>query len=325
MMIHRLRLLLLPVLAALTALSAVTARAQGSYPDKPITLIVPFPPGIVDANARLVASKASAILGQPIVVRNMAGAGQRIGTEALAKAPKDGYTLGVVTNAGVVAGPALAARMPYDASRDFSYLVLALESHYLINAAANSGIKSLPQLVDMARASPDKLRFGSTGIGTGFHVATEQFVKSAGLKMLHIPYKGESPLLQDLIGGQVEMAFSSLASRSMAEAGRLTMLAYTGEARSPLLPQVPTAKELGIAHVSSGWLGFAAPAGLPAAVRERLIQAFSQAARDPEIVAKFTKDGIEPRSLAGDAFDARVRREIDELRELNKELKLSLE
>jgi tripartite-type tricarboxylate transporter receptor subunit TctC len=143
--------------------------------------------------------------------------------------------------------------------------------------------------------------------------------------MLHIPYKGESPLLQDLIGGQVEMAFSSLASRSMAEAGRLTMLAYTGEARSPLLPQVPTVRELGIAHVSSGWLGFAAPAGLPAAVRERLIQAFSQAARDPEIMAKFTKDGIEPRSLAGDAFDARVRRELDELRELNKELKLSLE
>ncbi|MEI7784999.1 MAG: tripartite tricarboxylate transporter substrate binding protein [Betaproteobacteria bacterium] len=296
-----------------------------SYPDKPITLIVPFPPGIVDANARLVASKASAILGQPIVVRNMAGAGQRIGTDALAKAPKDGYTLGVVTNAGVVAGPALAARMPYDAQRDFSYLVLALESHYLINAAANSGIKSLTQLVDMAKSAPEKLRFGSTGIGTGFHVATELFIKTAGVKMLHVPYKGESPLLQDLIGGQVEMAFSSLASRSMAEAGRLTMLAYTGEARSPLLPQVPTAKELGVAHVSSGWLGFAAPAGLPAAVRERLILAFSQAARDPEIMAKLTKDGIEPRALAGDAFDARVRREIEELRELNKELKLSLE
>ena len=321
-----LRLLLKGLLKGLLiGLAAPALVGAQSYPDKPITLIVPFPPGIVDANARLVASKASAILGQPIVVRNMAGAGQRIGTDALAKAPKDGYTLGVVTNAGVVAGPALAARMPYDAQRDFSYLVLALESHYLINAAANSGIKSLPQLVDMARAAPDKLRFGSTGIGTGFHVATEQFVKSAGLKMLHIPYKGESPLLQDLIGGQVEMAFSSLASRSMAEAGRLTMLAYTGEARSPLLPQVPTVRELGIAHVSSGWLGFAAPAGLPAAVRERLIQAFSQAARDPEVMAKFTKDGIEPRSLAGDAFDARVRRELDELRELNKELKLSLE
>lgn len=318
-MTHRLRLLLIGLLAL-----PVLACAQ-NYPDKPITLIVPFPPGIVDANARLVASKASAILGQPIVVRNMAGAGQRIGTDALAKAPKDGYTLGVVTNAGVVAGPALAARMPYDAQRDFSYLVLALESHYLINAAANSGIKSLPQLVELAKASPEKLRFGSTGIGTGFHVATEQFIKTAGVKMLHVPYKGESPLLQDLIGGQVEMAFSSLASRSMAEAGRLTMLAYTGETRSPLLPQVPTAKELGIAHVSSGWLGFAAPAGLPAAVRERLIQAFTQAARDPEIMAKFTKDGIEPRSLSGEAFDARVRREIEELRELNKELKLSLE
>ena len=322
---HRLRLLLLSTLAVLVSWIATPIWAQGSYPDKPITLIVPFPPGIVDANARLVASKASAILGQPIVVRNVAGAGQRIGTEALAKAPKDGYTLGVVTNAGVVAGPALAARINYDATRDLSYLVMALESHYLINAAANSGIKTLPQLVEMARAAPDKLRFGSTGIGTGFHVATEQFVKTAGLKMQHIPYKGESPLLQDLIGGQVEMGFSSLASRSMAESGRLVMLAYTGETRSPLLPQVPTAKELGIPHVSSGWLGFAAPSGLPAPVRERLIQAFTQAARDPEVTAKWLKDGIEPRALAGEAFDARVRREIEELRELNRELKLSLE
>jgi tripartite-type tricarboxylate transporter receptor subunit TctC len=306
-------------------LSSSLAWSQGSFPDKPITLIVPFPPGIVDSNARLVANKAATLLGQPIVVRNMAGAGQRIGTEALAKAPKDGYTLGVVTNAGVVAGPALASRMAYDAVRDLSYLVLAFESHYLINAPANSGIKNLGQLVDMARAVPDKLRFGSTGIGTGFHVATEQFVKAAGLKMQHIPYKGESPLLQDLIGGQVEMAFSSLASRSMAEAGRLVMLAYTGENRSPLLPQVPTARELGIAHVSSGWLGFAAPAGIPPTIRDRLISAFTQAARDPEIMAKFIKDGIEPRALAGDAFDARVRREIEELKELNKDLKLSLE
>jgi tripartite-type tricarboxylate transporter receptor subunit TctC len=303
---------------------AAAALAQG-YPDKPITLIVPFPPGIVDANARLIATKASALLGQPIVVKNMAGAGQRIGTDALAKAPKDGYTIGVVTNAGVVSAPALGAKISYDAVADFTYLAMGLESHYLINTHPGTGINTLGELVARAKATPDKVRFGSTGVGTGFHVATEQFLRAAGMKTEHIPYNGESPLLQNLAGGQVEMAFSSLASRNLAEAGKLKMLAYTGESRSKLLPAVPTAKELGIPHVSSGWLGFAAPAGLPADVRQKLVQAFQTAARDPEIMAKFEGMGIEPRSLSGDAFAARVKKEIEELRDLNKELKISLD
>lgn len=303
---------------------AASALAQ-SYPDKPVTLIVPFPPGIVDANARLIATKASALLGQPIVVKNMAGAGQRIGTDALAKSPKDGYTIGVVSNAGLVSAPALGAKISYDANADFTYLSMGFESHYLINTHPGSGINTLVELVARAKATPDKVRFGSTGIGTGFHVATEQFLRAAGMKIEHIPYNGESPLLTNLAGGQIEMAFSSLASRSLAEAGKLKMLAYTGEARAKILPGVPTAKELGIPHVSSGWLGFAAPAGIPAEVRQKLIQAFQTAARDPEIVAKFEAAGIESRSTAGDAFAARVKREIDELRELNKDMKIALD
>jgi tripartite-type tricarboxylate transporter receptor subunit TctC len=306
-------------------LAMAGARAQGNYPDRPITLIVPFPPGIVDANARLIANKAAALLGQPIVVRNVAGAGQRIGTEALSKAPKDGYTIGAVSNAGLVSAPALGARTNYDAIADFTYISMGFESHYLINTHPGTGINTLGELVARAKATPDKVRFGSTGVGTGFHVATEQFLRAAGMKTEHIPYNGESPLLQNLAGGQIEMAFSSLASRNLADSGKLKMLAYTGEARSKLLPQVPTVKELGIPHVSSGWLGFAAPAGIPADVRQKLIQAFQTAARDPEIVAKLEGMGIESRSLAGDAFSARVKREIEELRELNKDLKISLD
>lgn len=301
-----------------------TVLAQG-WPDKPITLIVPFPPGIVDANARLIANKAAALLGQSFVVKNMAGAGQRIGTEAIARAPKDGYTIGVVSNAGVVSAPALGARMTYDALADFTYLSMGFESHYLINTHPGTGIQNLGELVARAKASPDKVRFGSTGVGTGFHVATEQFLRAAGMKTEHIPYNGESPLLTNLAGGQVEMAFSSLASRSLAAAGKLKMLAYTGETRSKLLPEVPTAKELGIAHVSSGWLGFVAPAGIPADVRAKLLRAFQAAAQDPEVVAHLEKSGIEPRSTAGDAFATRVRREIDELRELNKDLRIALD
>ena len=301
------------------------AGAQASYPDKPITVIVPFPPGIVDGYARLVATKAGAILGQPMVIRNQAGAGQRIGTDALAKSPKDGYTIGVITNAGVVSGPALAANVPYDPVKDLGYLTMVFESHYLINTQPASGIKTLPQLVQLAKASPGKYKFGSTGMGTGFHLATEQFVHSAGVQMLHVPYRGESPLLTDLIGGQVEMAFSSMASRAMAEQGKLVPLAYTGEKRSPLMPNVPTVKELGIPHISSGWLGFAVPAGVPAAVRDKLIAALTTAVKDPEVVANFTNGGGEPRGLSGDAFAARAKQELDDLRELNKQLKITLE
>jgi tripartite-type tricarboxylate transporter receptor subunit TctC len=314
---------------ALTAIGCTfavgLAAAQGSYPDKPITVIVPFPPGVVDGYARLIAGKASAILGQPMVIKNQAGAGQRIGTDALAKSAPDGYTIGVITNAGVVSGPALSAKVPYDPIKDLSYLTQSFESHYLINTHPGSGIKSVAQLQQMAKAAPGKLTFGSTGMGTGFHLATEQFVNAAGIQMLHVPYKGESPMTADLLGGQVTITASSLANRSMVEAGKLVALAYTGETRSPLMPDVPTAKEQGVAHVSSGWLGFAAPAGIPAPVRDKLIAAFTAASKDPEVKATLEKAGIEARSLSGDAFAARVKTELAATVELNKTLKLSLD
>ncbi len=313
------------LLALLGMATLATSSLAQAWPERPITMIVPFPPGIVDANARLIAAKAGTLLGQTIVVKNQPGAGQRIGTEALAKAPKDGYTIGVVTNAGVVSAPALGARINYDAVADFTYIAMGFESHYLINTHPGTGIRTLGDLIARAKANPQEVRFGSTGIGTGFHVATEQFLQAAGMKIQHIPYNGESPLLTNLAGGQVEMAFSSLGSRKLAEAGKLTMLAYTGQTRSKLLPDVPTARELGVAHVSSGWLGFAAPAGIPQDVRRKLVQAFEAAARDPEIVAKFEAMGLEARSLSGEAFGVRVKAELDSLRELNKDLKISLE
>ena len=301
------------------------AAAQGSYPDKPITVIVPFPPGVVDGYARSIASKASAILGQPLVIKNQAGAGQRIGTDAVAKAAPDGYTIGVITNAGVVSGPALSTRVPYDPIKDLTYLAMSFESHYLVNTQPGSGITTVAQLQQKAKAAPGKLTFGSTGMGTGFHLAIERFVDAAGLEMLHVPYKGESPMTTDLIGGQVTIAINSLANRSMVESGKLVALAYTGETRTPLMPNVPTAKEQGIPYVSSGWLGFAAPAGIPTAVRDKLIAALTTAAKDPEIVATFTKAGLEPRAVTGDAFAARVNAELTETIDLNKKLKIDLD
>ena len=301
------------------------AAAQGTYPDKPITVIVPFPPGVVDGYARHIASKASAILGQPLVVKNQAGAGQRIGTDALAKSKPDGYTIGVITNAGAVSGPVLSKNTPYDPLKDFSYLTMSFESHYLVVTHPQSGIKTVAQLQAQAKAAPGKLTFGSTGMGSGYHLAVESFVNAAGVSMLHVPYKGESPMVTDLIGGQVTIGVTALANRAMVETGKLVALAYTGETRSAMMPTVPTAKEQGIPHVSSGWLGFAAPAGLPPAIRDKLISALVAASKDPDVIATFAKSGLEPRSLSGNAFTARVSNELAETRELNKTLKISLD
>lgn len=301
------------------------AAAQGSYPSKPITVIVPFPPGVVDGYARLIASKASALLGQPLVIKNQAGAGQRIGTDALAKSAPDGYTIGVITNAGTVSGPALSKNTPYDPVKDFSYLSMSFESHYLVVTQPQSGIKTVAQLQTQAKAAPGKLTFGSTGMGSGYHLAIERFVNAAGVSMLHVPYKGESPMVTDLIGGQVTIGVTALANRAMVETGKLVALAYTGETRSAMLPTVPTAKEQGVPHVSSGWLGFAAPAGLPADARAKLIAAFVAAAKDPDVIATFTKAGLEPRAVSGDAFAVRVASELAETVELNKTLKIALD
>lgn len=307
------------------ALAFGYAAAQGNYPSKPITVVVPFPPGVIDGYARVLASKASAILGQPLVIKNQAGAGQRIGTDMLAKAAPDGYTIGVVTNAGLVSGPALSKNMTYDPLKDFTYLAMSLESHYLIVTQPKSGIKTVAQLQTMAKAEPGKLTFGSTGLGSGYHLAIESFVKAAGLPMLHVPYKGESAMIAALMGDQITIGVSALANRGMVQAGKLVALGYTGEKRSPLMPDVPTVKEQGVPYVSSGWVGFAAPAGLPPAVGDKLTAAFVAASKDPEVVANFTKAGLEPRALSGEAFSSRVASELAETRELNKTLKIELD
>ena len=313
------------LIAIACTLTVGLAAAQGSYPDKPITVIVPFPPGVVDGYARLIVNKASAILGQPLVIKNQAGAGQRIGTDALVRSAPDGYTIGVITNAGVVSGPVLSKITPYDPLKDLTYLTMILESHYLIVTQPKSGIKTVAQLQALAKAKPGKLTFGSTGLGSGYHLAIERFVSAAGMSMLHVPYKGESQMITGVIGGQVTIGISSLANRGMVEAGKLVPLAYTGEKRSTLMPNVPTAKEQGVPYVSSGWVGFAAPAGLPPAIRDKLIAAFVAAGKDPGIIAYFSKTGLEPRDLSGDTFTARVAKELEETRELNKTLKIELD
>lgn len=303
----------------------VASGAQGTYPERPITVIVPFAPGGIDGLVRLIGAKASAILGQPFVYKHQPGAGTRIGTETLARSPKDGYTIGTVVVGGLVVGPALVANLAYDPHADFTPIALVLDGPYLYTAHPGAGLRTLQQLVERAKAAPGQLRFGSSGVASGGHLAMEQFMAAAGLTMVHVPYKGEAPLQADLVSGQIDVAVNNTSALPLVEAGKLMLLGVSSERRVAALPHVPTAIESGVPAASSGWLGFAAPAHIADDVRARLIDAFVRAARDPEVLAAFTKAAVEPRELTGDAFAARVRRELDQLRELNKTLRIAME
>jgi tripartite-type tricarboxylate transporter receptor subunit TctC len=303
----------------------VAAQAQpGAWPERTITLIVPFPPGGVDSLVRLVGDKAAAILGQPFVYRNLPGAGGRIGTEALARAPKDGYTIGVATVSGMVTIPALAASPSYDPVADFSHLVMVLEGPYLIVAHPGSGMRSVPQLVERAKAEPGRLRIGSTGIGSGTHLVIERLMAAAGVRLVHVPYKGEAPLSADLAGGHIELAVTNTASLPLIDAGKLVLLAVASGKRVASLPDTPTVMEAGLDLATAGWLGFAAPAGIAAEVRDKLVDAFVRAARDPQVRSALARAGNEPVDLAGEAFSVLVRREFDRLRELNRTLQIAV-
>jgi tripartite-type tricarboxylate transporter receptor subunit TctC len=208
---------------------------------------------------------------------------------------------------------------------DFSHLVMVLEGPYLIVTHPGSGLRSVPQLVERAKAEPGRLRIGSTGVGSGTHLVIERLMAAAGVRLVHVPYKGEAPLATDLAGGQIELAVTNTASLPLIDGGKLVLLAVASDKRVASLPDTPTVKEAGLDVATAGWLGFAAPAGIPAEVHDKLMSAFVRAARDPEVKSALTRAGTEPVDLAGEAFKALVRSEFDRLRELNKTLQIAVQ
>lgn len=304
----------------------VGLRAQERYPARPVNMIIPFPPGVVDSKARIIAARVGEILGQPIVIENKSGAGQRLGTLALARAPRDGYTLGVITQAGVVMAPAIdPAALKYDALKDLQYLTMGYNGYFMLATHPQSGFRTLRQFLDAARARPGQLKFSSSGIGTSYHVWSEAFFDRAGVSLLHVPYRGAAQAQTDLIGGQVDVMLTSAGAKDQVDAGRLVALAVSSEQRLPGLPQVPTLREAGVDAVYSSWLGFAAPAGLPAAALERLNAAFRQALETPEVREKLMADGSEVRYTPPAEFTRLIESEIRTITELNRKLKLELQ
>ncbi len=290
-------------LAATGWLTGPDAQAQAqapaqtaAWPSKPVTLLVPFPPGgSTDMIARTLGPKLQEKLGGNFIVGNQAGAGGTVGAAAVKRAPADGSTILVTSLGPLVIGPHLIKGVPYDALKDFDYITVAVQAPNVLTVPANSPHKSFADLLKFIKANPDKMTFASAGNGTSDHLTAELFWQETGTKAAHIPYKGGAPAMADLLGGQVDATFMNInTGLPNIKAGKLRALAITSAKRSPLLPDVPTMEELGLKGVTVySWQAFAAPKGLPADIKARLHDALVAGLNDPAVKPKLLELGFE--------------------------------
>jgi tripartite-type tricarboxylate transporter receptor subunit TctC len=281
---------------ALAAIGPSQALAQ-AYPTKPVRLVVPFPPGgSTDIVARIVAQKLGDRIGQPLVVENRGGAGGTIGTEAVAKAAADGYTLGFASTSTHAVAPAVYAKLGYDPIKDFAPISLVAVTPYLLVVNPKVPVNSLKDFVDYVKPRPGKFNYASAGTGSTTHLAMEMLKSSAGLFILHIPYNGNGPAGTAVIAGDVEFLFGSLpALLPHAKSGRVRSIAVGTPKRSPSLPDVPTVAESGFPGFDASlWLAVMAPAGTPAAVISRLNKETVAVVKSPETAQALDKAGAEP-------------------------------
>ena len=300
---------LLPLLAA-PLLFTRPLRAQAVYPSKPIRLIVGFPPGGgIDFAARTIEGPLSAALGQPVVIDNKPGVGGVIAATELARTAADGYTLLLANTGPLAIAPYLQPKMPYDPLRQFTYVGQIAAAGYIAVTRPDHPAKDLKQFVAWAKANPGKLNFSSPGTGTSVHISGEMFKDAAGIDLLHVPYKGSAPAVQDLIGGQVQLLIDAgTVLLPQIKSGRLKALAVTGTARDPQLPDVPTAREQGFAGMESiGFQGLVAPAGLPKPVLDRLAAELAKVLALPDVKAKFAAAGSEVHSRGPAEFASFVK------------------
>jgi len=306
---------------ALATFGSPSAFAQ-AYPAKPIRLIVPFPPGgSTDIVARIVALKLGDRLGQQVVVENRGGAGGTIGTEAVAKAPPDGYTLGVASTSTHAVAPSVYGKLGYDPVKDFAPISLVAVSPYLLVVHPDVPAKSLSEFVAYARTRPGKLNYASAGTGSTTHLAMEMLKSAAGLYIVHIPYNGNGPAGTAVIGGQVEALFGSLpAVLPHAKSGRVRPLAVGTPKRSPSLPEVPTVAESGFAGFDASlWLAIMAPAGTPPGVVDRLNKEIVAIIGSPEAADALSKAGAEPLTSTPAELGAMVKDGVEKYAQIVKQ------
>jgi tripartite-type tricarboxylate transporter receptor subunit TctC len=305
---HRTIRYALPLLLSAALAGAVQQAAAQSWPAKPVRFIVPFTPGGGnDTIARLIGQKLSGTLGQQVIIDNRAGAGGTIGAEAAARSAPDGYTMflaGVATH-GI--NPNLRKKLPYDPVKDFEPVSLIAQAPLLVVVHPSLPARNTRDLIALAKAKPGQITYASNGAGGSSHMAVELFNMMTGTRMLHVPYKGLSPALTDLISGQVQVMFSSaVAMLPQVKSGRLRVIAMTGGKRSPALPDVPTVAESGI----PGYDGVVMPAGTPKPVVGRLAKEIAAIARSPEINERLVEDAAIPVGSTPEEFGAFIRKEL---------------
>ncbi|MES2927579.1 MAG: tripartite tricarboxylate transporter substrate binding protein [Pseudomonadota bacterium] len=305
--------------AALAGLGLGTpwlALAEG-YPTKPIQLIVPFPPGgAVDIVGRTISKKLGDRLGQPIVIENKAGAGTMVGAAFVANAPADGYTLLISSGSTFTVNPALNAKLPYDPVKSYEPIGMVARVPLILLANREVPVGNLKQLIGAVQRAPDKFSYGSFGNGTTGHFAAELTWSAAGIKVMHVPYRGSAPAMSDLMGGQIPFTIDTVAAAlPQLKAGKIKAIAVTGATRATQLPDVPTVAESGFPGFSAdSWLAVVAPRGLPAEAKAKLHKALADTLADAEVRSKLIAAGLEPSYATGDAVLTQIEDELPRMR-----------
>lgn len=302
------------IVLVLAAVLAATVASAQDFPVKPIKLVVPFPPGGPnDIIARTVGQRMSEILGQPVLIDNRGGAGGVIGTDAVAHAAPDGYTIAITSAGALAISQSTVAKVPYDVGRDFAPITLVAMVPELLVVAGNVPAANMGELVALAKAKPGQLNFASSGPGSLPHLAGELLKISAGIDMVHVPYRGAAPAVNDLLAGQVQMVFLDLPILlPQIAAGKLKPIALGSEQRADTLKDVPTTAEVGFPRlIAENWYGMVAPAGTPPAIVGRLHAATVAALSDPEVKAKLASLGVTLVGNTPEVFAAYIRSETD--------------
>ena len=287
--------------------------ARAEFPDKTIRIVVPYTPGgFNDTLGRIVAQKFTDDWGVPAVVENRPGGGTLIGTDSVAKAPADGYTLLVVAFPFAV-NPSLYAKLPYDTLKDFAPLILAGQTPNLLVVNNDVPVKSVQELIEAAKANPGSLSYGSTGSGSSNHLSMELFRLMTNTSMIHVPYKGSAPMVTDLLGGHVQVAFDNTPNvLPQVKAGKLRALAITSATRSAMVPDIPTVAESGVPGYEVGvWFGIVAPAATPRDVLVKLNAELNRILAMPDVKQKFADQGVEPVGGPPERFGEHIRAQIE--------------
>jgi tripartite-type tricarboxylate transporter receptor subunit TctC len=283
-------------IAIAATLAAAAPAAAQAYPTKPIRLVVPYPPGgPTDFVGRLVGQKVSQLVGQQVVVDNRPGAGTIIGTEIVVRGTPDGYTILFGTGGGTFLTPLMVPKVPYDPHKDLAPVAKLVQSPQVLVVHPSVAAKSVSELIALAKAKPGAYNFASVGTGTSPHLGGELLQSLAGIKLVHVPYKGTAPAMTDLISGQVHIMFTSMPTvLAHVKAGRLRLLATGGTRRSAVIADTPTVADTLPGFELVTWYGIFAPARTPAAVITRLNGAIGESLRDAEVSARLTAQGLEP-------------------------------